>query len=54
VLKNGCEVEKLQLAAVDRIERARALFMVVPWRVTYLMRKSRTCQDLDATLFRSR
>jgi hypothetical protein len=29
VLKNGCEVVKLQLAAVDRVERALALFMVV-------------------------
>lgn len=51
VLKNGCEVEALQLSAVDRIERALALFMVVAWRVTYLMRKGRTCPDLDASLF---
>lgn len=35
VLKNGCEVEALQLSAIDRIERALALFMVVAWRVTY-------------------
>ncbi len=51
VLKNGCEVEALQLSAIDRIERALALFMVVAWRVTYLMRKGRTCPDLDARLF---
>ena len=51
VLKNGCEVEALQLSAIDRIERALALFMVVAWRVTYLMRKGRTCPDLDAQLF---
>ncbi|MDT4844556.1 IS4 family transposase ISAzo5 [compost metagenome] len=51
VLKNGCEVEALQLAAVDRIERALALFLVVAWRVTYLMRKGRTCPELDASLF---
>ena len=51
VLKNGCEVEALQLSAIDRIERALALFMVVAWRVTYLMRKGRTCPDLDASLF---
>jgi hypothetical protein len=25
--------------------------MVVAWRVTYLMRKGRTCPDLDAQLF---
>lgn len=51
VLKNGCEVETLQLGAIDRLERALALFMVVGWRITYLMRKGRTCPDLDATLF---
>lgn len=51
VLKNGCEVEALQLGAIDRLERALALFMVIGWRITYLMRKGRTCPDLDATLF---
>jgi hypothetical protein len=51
VLKNGCEVETLQLGAVDWIERALALFMVVAWRITYLMRLGRTCPDLDAALF---
>jgi hypothetical protein len=51
VLKNGCEVESLQLGAIDRIERALALFMVVAWRIAYLMRLGRNCPDLDATLF---
>ncbi|MBK3817178.1 IS4 family transposase, partial [Paraburkholderia aspalathi] len=43
--------EALQLGAVDRIERALALFMIVAWRIAYLMRLGRTCPDLDATLF---
>ena len=51
VLKNGCKVEALQLSAIDRIERALALFMIVAWRVAYLMRIGRTCPDLDAALF---
>jgi hypothetical protein len=51
VLKNGCEVEQLQLSAIDRLERALALFMVVAWRVACLMRKGRTCPELDAALF---
>jgi len=51
VLKNGCEVEALQLSAIDRLERALALFMVVAWRITSLMRKGRTYPDLDARLF---
>jgi hypothetical protein len=51
VLKNGCTVEDLQLSSIDRLERALALFMVVAWRVTYLMRMGRTCPNLDAALF---
>jgi hypothetical protein len=49
--KNGYKVEALQLSDIGRIERALAMFMVVAWRVTYLMRMGRTCPDLDATLF---
>jgi hypothetical protein len=51
VLKNGCEDEELQLSALDRLERALTLFVVVAWRIAYLMRKGRTYPDLDATLF---
>jgi hypothetical protein len=51
VLESGCKVEALRLSAIDRIERALALFMIVAWRVAYLMRAGRTCPDMDATLF---
>ncbi|CAG9258325.1 hypothetical protein BCEP4_1980014 [Burkholderia cepacia] len=51
VLKNGYRVEALQLGAVDRIERALALFMIVAWRIAYLMHMGRTCPNLDAALF---
>jgi hypothetical protein len=51
VLKNGCRVEALQLATVQRLERALALFMVVAWRIARLMRLGRTCPDLEAELF---
>jgi hypothetical protein len=51
VLKNGCKVEAMQLSHIDNIERALALFMVVAWRIAYLMRLGRTCPDLDASLF---
>lgn len=50
VLKTGCRVEALQLASVERIERALALFMVVSWRICQLMRSGRTCPDLPAEL----
>ena len=51
VLKNGCKVEALQLGTIERIERALALYLVVAWRIAYLMRMGRTCPDLDARLF---
>lgn len=51
VLKNACRVEALQLGSIERLERALALFMVVAWRITHLMRLGRTCPDLDAALF---
>lgn len=51
VLKNACRVEALQLGAIERIERALALYLVVSWRIAHLMRMGRTCPDLDAHLF---
>jgi len=50
VLKEGCRVEALQLATMQRIERALALFLVVAWRIARLMRLGRTVPDLDAAL----
>jgi hypothetical protein len=51
VLKNACKVEAMQLTHIDKIERALALFMVVAWRIAYLMRLGRTGPDLDARHF---
>lgn len=51
VMKNACRVEALQLGTIEKLERALALFMVVAWRIAYLMRSGRTCPDIDATLF---
>lgn len=50
VLKTGCRVEALQLATLEKIERALAMFMVVSWRIARLMRLGRTCPDLPASL----
>jgi IS4 transposase len=51
VLKNACRVEALQLGSIERLERALALFMVVAWRITHVMRLGRACPDLGAALF---
>ena len=50
VLKNGCTVEKMQLDTIEKIQNALAMYMVVAWRIMYLMRMGRTCPDLSADL----
>lgn len=40
VLKNGCQVEELQLGAVERIERALAMYLVVSWCIAHLLRNA--------------
>jgi hypothetical protein len=46
VLKTGCRVEKLQLTDADRIKPAIVLYMIVAWRITYMMKLGRACPDL--------
>jgi hypothetical protein len=48
--QNGCRIEALQLGAINRIERALVLYIVVAWRIARLMRLGRNCPDLDAQL----
>lgn len=51
VFKNGCTVEKMQLDHIEKIEPALAVYLVVAWRIMYLMRMGRTCPNLPADLF---
>lgn len=51
VFKNGCTVERMQLDHIEKIECALAVYMVVAWRIMYLMRMGRTCPELPADLF---
>jgi len=46
----GCRVEKLQLDTKERLEKAFALYIIVAWRIMFLMRLGRTCPDLPADL----
>ena len=46
ILKSGCKVEALQLATVDRLERALALYLVIAWRILHLVTLGRDCPDL--------
>jgi hypothetical protein len=46
VLKTGCRVEKLQLTEADRIKPAIVLYMIVAWRIAYVMKLGRVCPNL--------
>jgi len=50
VLKSGCKVEQLQLQTRERLEAALALYLIVAWRVLYLMMLGRNCPDLPCSL----
>ena len=50
VLKEGCRVERLQLADMGRLQTALALYLVIAWRINRLMRLGRTLPDLPADL----
>ena len=54
ILKTGCRVETLQLSHRHRIERAIALYLVVSWRVGWLMRLGRTYPEWDAEMVLAR
>jgi hypothetical protein len=47
ILKSGCKVEELQLQERDRLEIALAFYMIVAWRVLYLIMLGRTLPELS-------
>ena len=50
MLKEGCRVERLQLADTERLQTALALYLGVAWRINRLMRRGHTLPDLPADL----
>jgi hypothetical protein len=47
VLKNGCKIEELQLSSRGRIETALSFYLIIAWRVGYLLGLGKTCPDMD-------
>jgi hypothetical protein len=43
VLKSGCTVEELQLETVERFQKCLSLYLIVAWRVLFVMRLGREC-----------
>ena len=46
ILKSSCEVEALQLSALERLEPALALYLIIAWRVLYLTTLGQRCPEL--------
>jgi hypothetical protein len=46
VVKSGCAVQELQLETVDRFVNCLTLYLIVAWRVLFVMRLGRECPDL--------
>jgi Transposase DNA-binding/Transposase Tn5 dimerisation domain len=52
VLKSGCKIEELQLETAARVQACLALYMIVAWRVLFLLMMGRACPHMtcDAVL----
>jgi hypothetical protein len=46
VLKSGCTVEQLQLETLPRFLNCLALYLIVAWRVLFVMHLGRVCPEL--------
>jgi len=47
VLKNGCQIERLQLETEERLLSCLALYLIIAWRVLFTLMLGRACPDLD-------
>ena len=46
IWKAGCRVEALQLATLERLERALVLYLIIAWRILHLVTWGRDCPNL--------
>ena len=51
VLKSGCKVEQLQLNEFTSLVICLSLYMIVAWRVLYLIQLSRDCPEMSCESF---
>ena len=46
VLKSGCKIEERQLHSISNIENLLVLFMIISWRIMYVMMIGRSCPEM--------
>jgi len=49
ILKSGCKIEEKQLQTGTRLKVLIALFLILAWRIQYLMMIGRTCPNISAS-----
>jgi hypothetical protein len=49
VLKSGCKIEELQFEHVERLQVCLAMYLIVAWRVLYVLMLGRQCPELSCT-----
>lgn len=50
ILKSGCQIEELQFKDYKRLEPCIALYMIIAWRVLYLVMLGRKCPELPCNV----
>jgi hypothetical protein len=51
VLKSGCKVEELQLSELETLANCLSFYMIIAWRVMYLIQLGRECGDMSCEVF---
>lgn len=46
ILKSGCRAEAMQLGTLERIERLLVIYLIIAWRILFLVTTGRECPDL--------
>lgn len=46
VLKSGCKIEELQFQRQDRLQVCLAMYLIVAWRVLYVLKMGRECPHM--------
>lgn len=47
VLKSGCKIEERQLHSLSKIENLLVFFMIISWRIMYVMMMGRICPEMS-------
>ena len=46
VLKNGCQVQKLQLETIERFEACLGIYLIIAWRLLFMTMIARKCPNI--------